>query len=544
MSTSPSCWVAIRKLYDLILWDILVGGIVATLIAAIYLSGIGIYLFGIGIYLSGIGIYLSGIGIYLSGIGIYLSGIGKTGNGAYQVWDPIPYLYNTYQYTDQQKLLLRAAIQTIFRTGPSATISPDKFMLLIFEYMMGLNKEEMEAPTTRYWAGYHRIIHTYLARTHETNKLGAAYQKFFAEEHLEKKFAVGEWTTVRIKEFLQRDMAEAATVALMRPRLLEFYPDFIDRFWEMVDIAAKLVWGLTKWINPAAWKRRDDMHDAVGKWLDATWADLDWNGPDADADWEPIFGSRFSRELARWVREDTKFSKKSQAGIIFTNPIFGGNANSIPIATWMVMELIKDPATFQSVREEVETALINDPDDPSGKSRIIDTQKMLALPVLQFIYTEALRLHMSTNITREVTSPTVIESHTLEKGAVLQAPLEIVHYDEEIWGADGHPASEFWAERHIKYVDEESADDKTGSPKKAKQFSIAGRTHEPVPYGGGVSTCPGRFFAMLVSRFDVEFVEWTQLDGSPIMPGFVGGAGVPPDRDMKIRWKRLRRLGM
>lgn len=67
--------------------------------------------------------------------------------------------------------------------------------------------------------------------------------------------------------------------------------------------------------------------------------------------------------------------------------------------------------------------------------------------------------------------------------------------------------------------------------------------------------CPGRFFAkqemmmtvaLMVSRFDIEFVEWTHLeDGShsdrPAQnhPSFIGGASVPPDRDMKVRWKRL-----
>jgi len=66
--------------------------------------------------------------------------------------------------------------------------------------------------------------------------------------------------------------------------------------------------------------------------------------------------------------------------------------------------------------------------------------------------------------------------------------------------------------------------------------------------------CPGRHFAkqeimltiaMLASRFDVEFVEWTNMDGSasdrPPQNDrrYTGAAGVPPDRDMKVRWKRL-----
>jgi hypothetical protein len=66
--------------------------------------------------------------------------------------------------------------------------------------------------------------------------------------------------------------------------------------------------------------------------------------------------------------------------------------------------------------------------------------------------------------------------------------------------------------------------------------------------------CAGRFFAkreimltiaILVSRFDMEFIEWTNLDGSKSDRGplhnekYFGAAAVPPDRDMKLRWKRL-----
>ncbi len=51
--------------------------------------------------------------------------------------------------------------------------------------------------------------------------------------------------------------------------------------------------------------------------------------------------------------------------------------------------------------------------------------------------------------------------------------------------------------------------------------------------------------ASVVARFDVEFVEWTKLDGTPSdRPAqndalHAGEAAMPPDREMKVRWKRL-----
>lgn len=50
--------------------------------------------------------------------------------------------------------------------------------------------------------------------------------------------------------------------------------------------------------------------------------------------------------------------------------------------------------------------------------------------------------------------------------------------------------------------------------------------------------------AILVARFDIEFVEWVNKDGTPSdRPAeddinYAGAASVPPDREMKVRWTR------
>jgi cytochrome P450 len=212
------------------------------------------------------------------------------------------------------------------------------------------------------------------------------------------------------------------------------------------------------------------------------------------------------------------------------------------------MEIVRDPALFQAVRSEVLDTLVT---DPATGTRSFDIQKLLALPLLQSIYIEAMRMHVSANITRQVTRPISLEGYHLAKGSLLQAPTGIAHYDETVWGKEGHPATEFWAERNIKYVEKVDAD---GQTMWTKEFSMAGRPSDFFPYGGGVSMCPGRHFAkqeimltlaMLVSRFDVEVVGWTMMDGSksdrPAQDNtkYAGTAAMPPDRDLELRWKRL-----
>ena len=144
---------------------------------------------------------------------------------------------------------------------------------------------------------------------------------------------------------------------------------------------------------------------------------------------------------------------------------------------WMIIELAKDPALLEAVREEVATTYVTDPE--TGK-RTFDIQKLATLPLLQSVFTETLRLRMNFNIIRQVNEPFAVDGYTLKKGAMLQAPMMVAHYDEAVWGHARHPASEFWAERHIKYVDET---DGFGNVVRKRTFAMAGRPSSYFPFG-------------------------------------------------------------
>lgn len=141
------------------------------------------------------------------------------------------------------------------------------------------------------------------------------------------------------------------------------------------------------------------------------------------------------------------------------------------------MELARDPSLFARVREEVRGAETIDPDTGS---RTLDISKLLLCPVLQAVFTETLRLHMSFNVLRQVKQPVTIDGHKLEQGAMLQAPMQVAHYDES-WAVENHPADEFWPERHIRYKDEK------GEPYRKPIYSIGGRPSSYFPFG---MSCP------------------------------------------------------
>ena len=233
-------------------------------------------------------------------------------------------------------------VQAMFR--PSAGISSDIFLLMVQEHIWGSTKEDLAkfagdksgrlrvpAPGTedtpereRYWATMHRITHEYLARTRETDVLAASYQRFFAQR-LNERFPpgadTGEGTVARIFDLMLTDMAGAAVLAFNGARLLERTPDLLDRLWRFDEVAASLVWGLPRWLIPKASRRRERFNAAIANHLAAAIDEFDWTSPD-DPDWEPVFGSRFTRELVRWMR-DADFAPQTMAGAITNMTVFG-----------------------------------------------------------------------------------------------------------------------------------------------------------------------------------------------------------------------------
>ncbi|OQD61338.1 hypothetical protein PENPOL_c017G07004 [Penicillium polonicum] len=486
---------------------------------------------------------------------------------------------NTYQYmTDMHGFLQRVSSAQLnsrivkFRLGPkkiymvsgekniqainrpSHSISPDVFFIDVMANVWGAKTEELASfaadksgrsknpiaghevkpGQVRLWHGQHHVYSEYLQRTDHANALSDKYMELFNQRLTNQP--LGEWREVSLSEFFHREMAEAALVALMGSRIVELNPDFWPAMWEFARLAPRLMWGLPRWMSPKPWKIRSEFHGMCRKYLDAGDREFDWNGPDVDAEWEPLYGSRMARELISWSKKN--LSPETTAGMVATF-VFGTNANSVPMSLWAMMELIADPELYRAVREECLAA--SSVDLVTGE-RTFDPQSLLAKPLLQSVYIETLRLHISINVTREVTQPIKLDGHLLTPGSLIQAPSQIGQYNEAVWGTSGHPASQFWAGRHLKHDGGKA------------EFTMAGRTSSFFPFGGGPSICPGRVFAKqeilmtiaaLVTRFEIEMIDWVHADGSKSDrppqndQSHIGAIGIPPDRDMKIRWKRL-----
>ncbi|KAF2647656.1 cytochrome P450 [Lophiostoma macrostomum CBS 122681] len=495
----------------------------------------------------------------------------------------IPCVSNTFQYlTDmgsflhrisgivgftlvrKQVYMVAGARYTQNLLGPPHIMDPNMFHTLLMDKHWNMSKNEIKlfendtsgrrkTPTLgmehipterRHWYNHHLLYAEFLSSAKYTQCLADTFLRLFSERLRAESSHL--WTTVSLHEFMKLNMTEAAIKSMFGSKILELNPDLIRTYWEFDEVAGILVWGLPRFLSPHPYAIRDRLHSMTSQMTDYAWQNFDWNGPDVSADWDPYFGSRFSREVARWFR-NAGFSDRTASGHTMAT-LFGLNGNTIPIATWMLMEIIQDPQLSSKVRSEVDQAFVI---DETGQ-RQVDIKQLFGLPLIQSIYIEVLRMHISFNVTREVKKDIFIDGYRIKKGSILQCPSQIAHYDEAAWGHEGHPASAFWAQRHLaeEHVSVAS-DSKVGMI--TPNFSMTARPTSFFPFGFGYAMCPGRHFAkreiimavaMIIDRFDIEFVNWTHVDGSVSDRSaqndmkYAGTAGMPPDRDMRIRWKR------
>lgn len=143
-----------------------------------------------------------------------------------------------------------------------------------------------------------------------------------------------------------------------------------------------------------------------------------------------------------------------------------------------MIELIKDPSLYQAVRNEVLKTCVTDPDTMGVH---INARDLINMPLIQSLYVEIMRIHVSFNVTREAKVPIEVDGYELEKGSLIQTCSQISHFEEEVWGVEDHPASEFWAWRHVKYV--KQTDEATQEVTMVPTFSMRGRPSSFFPYG-------------------------------------------------------------
>ncbi|KAI4179351.1 MAG: hypothetical protein L6R41_007892 [Letrouitia leprolyta] len=196
------------------------------------------------------------------------------------------------------------------------------------------------------------------------------------------------------------------------------------------------------------------------------------------------------------------------------------------MAVWGILEIFKAPQLLCRVRTELENIGFHNVADDD------DVEKLLAVPLLQSIYSELLRLRVEVQtIFFGNEEDFHINEWRIPRGSLVVVPAGDAHRDEDIWNTKGgqHPLNEFWSDRFLAYTGDPLSGPRnlarlrsdrskpTPGPiqDEKPRFTSAGLTDTFMPFGIGERTCPGRGFArreiiticaLVAHRYDIELV--------------------------------------
>ncbi|XP_032090786.1 5-beta-cholestane-3-alpha,7-alpha-diol 12-alpha-hydroxylase [Thamnophis elegans] len=223
---------------------------------------------------------------------------------------------------------------------------------------------------------------------------------------------------------------------------------------------------------------------------------------------------------------------RTQVQLLF---LWASQANTGPVTFWLLAYLLKHPEAMKAIRAEIDQVLkeTGQEDNPVDLSL-----QAFKTPLLDSAVEEVLRLKAGSFIFRSVMEDFNLQiddgkEYALRKGDhLLLFPFMGLHMDPEIYPEP----------KTFKY-------DRFMSPEgKKKEFFKNGKKLRTcvMPFGGGSSMCPGRFFAvsemkiltiLMLTFFDMELVNPEEELPSSIEHRIVI-ATAHPTRDIDFKFRR------
>lgn len=188
--------------------------------------------------------------------------------------------------------------------------------------------------------------------------------------------------------------------------------------------------------------------------------------------------------------------------------LWASQGNTGPSAFWLLLFLMKHPDAMKAVRAEVEQVLRETGQEVKRGGPLIDLTRdmLLKTPVLDSTVEETLRLTAAPVLTRAVLQNMTLRmsdgrEYSIREGdRVALFPYTAVHMDPEV-----HPEPKTFKYDRFLTAEGERKTDFYKNGKKVKYYTM--------PWGAGVTMCPGRFFAtnelkqfifLMLSYFEFE----------------------------------------
>ncbi|GCB71707.1 hypothetical protein scyTo_0001671 [Scyliorhinus torazame] len=219
--------------------------------------------------------------------------------------------------------------------------------------------------------------------------------------------------------------------------------------------------------------------------------------------------------------------------------LWASQANTLPATFWSVYYLIRSQEALQAVKNEIEDLLLVTNQKPGDMNNpIIFTREQLdSMRAMGSLINESLRLSSASIMLRVATENFVLTLDTgtnlaVRKGDQIGLYPQQLHLDPEIY----EDPLEF---KYNRFLDE-NGKEKTTFYKNGRKLK-----YYLMPFGSGVSMCPGRFFAineikqclaLLLCYYDMELLDATAP--TPALDNSRAGFGIlQPSHDVLFRYR-------
>lgn len=219
--------------------------------------------------------------------------------------------------------------------------------------------------------------------------------------------------------------------------------------------------------------------------------------------------------------------------------LWASQANTLPATFWTLFYMIRCPAALKAASEEVKKTFENSNQniDPRQSQLVLTREQLDNMPILDSIIKEAMRLSSASLNIRVAKADFLLhldnkESYHIRKDDVIALYPPLLHFDPEIY-------EDPLTYKYDRYLDvngqEKSCFHRNG--RKLRYFYM--------PFGSGVTKCPGRFFAvheikqflsLILSYFDIELLD-SDAKVPPLDQSRAGLGILQPTYDVDFRYR-------
>ncbi|XP_074144846.1 7-alpha-hydroxycholest-4-en-3-one 12-alpha-hydroxylase-like [Sminthopsis crassicaudata] len=228
---------------------------------------------------------------------------------------------------------------------------------------------------------------------------------------------------------------------------------------------------------------------------------------------------------------------QSQCNLVL---LWASQGNTGVVSFWALLFLLKNPEALKAVREEAEGVLrkMGQGMRPGGAPITVEYRMLQQTPVLDSVMEETLRLKVSPILTRAVKQDMILKMDDGREYAVRQGDL-VCMFPHLFLNMNPEIYPDPTTFKYDRFLNPD------GSRKVA--FYKQGRRLKShmLPWGGGPSICPGRFFALnemkmfvflMVTQYDIELVDQDVKIPSVNRKRFGIGA-MQPIHDVQFRYR-------